>query len=105
MAERTSSLARLFAVEAENDWRPKAACRGLDPDVFFVSEDVENRTERRERESTAKAVCARCLVIEDCLGYALAAGERYGIWGGLNADERRALKRRGTDQTATERVS
>lgn len=105
MAERTSSLARLFAVEAENDWRPRAACRGLDPDTFFVSDDVENRAERREREAAAKAVCARCPVVEECLAYALAAGERYGIWGGLNADERRALKRRSPGDAAAERVS
>lgn len=105
MAERTSSLARLFAVEAENDWRPKAACRGFDPDMFFVSEDVENRQERRDREAAAKQVCTRCAVVDECLSYALAAGERYGIWGGLNADERRALKRRGAEETAAERVS
>ena len=105
MAERTSSLARLFAVEAENDWRPLAACRGLDPDMFFASEDVENRQERRDREAAAKAVCARCTVVDDCLSYAIAAGERYGIWGGLNADERRAAKRRTAEETAAERVS
>jgi WhiB family redox-sensing transcriptional regulator len=105
MAERTSSLARLFAVEAENDWRQRAACNGLDPDMFFVSEDVENRQERRDREAAAKAVCARCTVVEDCLSYALAAGERYGIWGGLNSDERRALRRRDADEAAAERVS
>jgi WhiB family redox-sensing transcriptional regulator len=105
MAERTSSLARLFAVEAENDWRPKAACNGLDPDMFFASEDLENRQERRDREAAAKTVCARCTVVEECLDYALAAGERYGVWGGLNADERRALKRRGADEGAAERVS
>ena len=105
MAERTSSLARLFAVEAENDWRQKAACKGLDPDMFFASEDIENRQERRDREATAKAVCARCGVVEECLSYALAAGERYGVWGGLNADERRALTRRGADESAAERVS
>lgn len=105
MAERTSSLARLFAVEAENDWRPKAACRGLDPDMFFASEDVDNRQERRDREASAKAVCAHCGVVQECLDYALAAGERYGVWGGMNADERRALKRRSPDEAAAERVS
>jgi WhiB family redox-sensing transcriptional regulator len=105
MAERTSSLARLFAVEAENDWRLRAACKGLDPDMFFASEDLENRQERRDREAAAKAVCARCAVTEECLDYATRAGERYGIWGGLNSEERRALRRRDTDPAATERVS
>lgn len=105
MNERTSSLARLFAVEAENDWRRRAACAGLDPELFFASEDVENRQERRERDAAAKAVCGRCAVVDDCLAYALEARERYGIWGGLTADERRELGRRGAASSPAERVS
>jgi WhiB family transcriptional regulator, redox-sensing transcriptional regulator len=104
MNERTSELARLFAVEPENDWRSSAACRGLDPDVFFA-DDFENKQERAEREALAKAVCQSCEVSEDCLGYALKAGERYGIWGGLNAQERRALSRKLPPPSAGERVS
>lgn len=103
--ERTSPLARLFAVEAENDWRQNAACAGLDPELFFSSEEVENRQERREREAAAKAVCGRCTVVDDCLAYALEARERYGIWGGLTADERRELGRRGAPSSPAERVS
>ena len=34
--ERTSSLARLFAVEPENDWRMNAACKGLDPEQLMA---------------------------------------------------------------------
>jgi len=105
--ERTSSLARLFAVEPENDWRADAACKGLDPEQFFSSDDdIYTKHERQEREATAKAVCVRCDVKRDCLSYAIAAGERYGIWGGLNAQERRALVRNRTSETkAAERVS
>jgi WhiB family redox-sensing transcriptional regulator len=105
MSERTSSLARLFAVEPENDWRPEAACRGLDPELFFSSDDIVNRQERLEREAEAKAVCTRCTVRNDCLSYALDAGERYGIWGGLNPQERRALGRGRSQGPAAERVS
>jgi WhiB family redox-sensing transcriptional regulator len=105
MSERTSSLARLFAVEPENDWRPEAACRGLDPELFFSSDEIVNRQERLEREAEAKAVCTRCTVRTDCLTYALDAGERYGIWGGLNAQERRALGRSRAQDPAAERVS
>ena len=96
MPERTSSLARLFAVEPENDWRTKAACKGIDPEFFFSSdaaEDAANKNERIEREAEAKAVCARCSVRAECLDYAVAAGEKYGIWGGLNPQERRAYVR------------
>jgi WhiB family redox-sensing transcriptional regulator len=105
MSERVSSLARLFAVEPENDWRPEAACRGLDPELFFSSDDIANRQERLEREAEAKAVCTRCTVRTDCLSYALDAGERYGVWGGLTAQERRALGRSRSGSAAAERVS
>jgi WhiB family transcriptional regulator, redox-sensing transcriptional regulator len=93
MTNRTSSLARLFAVEPENDWRPLAACRGVDPELFFSSDDLPNKHERIEREAAAKAVCNRCNVRQECLLYAIAAGERYGIWGGMNPQERRAYAR------------
>jgi len=105
MTERVSSLARLFAVEPENDWRPEAACNGLDPELFFSSDDIVNRQERLEREAEAKAVCTRCSVRNECLSYALEAGERYGIWGGLSPQERRALGRTRSGAAAAERVS
>jgi WhiB family redox-sensing transcriptional regulator len=108
MAERTSSLARLFRTsEPENDWRATAACKGLDPEMFFASEDLPNKQDRIEREATAKAICTHCVVRQDCLTYAIAAGERYGIWGGLNPQERRAYvrTRRADDGSEAERVS
>lgn len=105
MSERTSPLARLFAVEPENDWRLQAACRGIDPELFFSSDEIVNRQERTEREAEAKAVCTRCVVRDPCLSYAVAAGERYGIWGGLTSQERRALGRARRSDSAAERVS
>jgi WhiB family transcriptional regulator, redox-sensing transcriptional regulator len=33
-------------------------------------------------------------VREDCLEYALANGEKFGIWGGLSERERRRIRRR-----------
>ena len=39
----------------------------------------------------AKRLCANCPVRADCLEAALARHETYGIWGGLNELERRAL--------------
>lgn len=107
MTDRTSSLARLFAVEPENDWRVDAACKGMDPEHFFSSDDDgANKHERAEREASAKAVCVHCEVRRECLSYAIEAGERYGIWGGMNAQERRALARnRSTDERSEEAVS
>ncbi|HUZ44711.1 MAG TPA: WhiB family transcriptional regulator [Acidimicrobiales bacterium] len=66
-------------------WRKRAACQGVDPDVFYpVSE---------EDADTAKAVCAQCPVREACLEYALAYRERDGVWGGATERERRRIVR------------
>jgi WhiB family redox-sensing transcriptional regulator len=43
----------------------------------------------RPRRSASGATCA-----SECLEYALANDERFGIWGGLSERERRKLKKR-----------
>lgn len=98
-------LAELFSGDAENDWRHDAACRSLDPTVFFSPDAFENKQEKEEREVAAKAVCTGCRVRDECLDYALKAGERYGIWGGTTPHERRTLLRRRTREADSERVS
>ena len=54
-------------------WQQHALCAQTDPE--------------------AKAVCQACQVREDCLEYALANDERFGIWGGMSERERRRLRR------------
>ena len=44
----------------------------------------------------AKRICQTCTVQTECLEYALANDERFGIWGGLSERERRRLKRRAS---------
>ena len=66
-------------------WRDRAACRGLDPDIFYPVSD--------EDAETAKSICAECPVREACLEYALANRERDGVWGGATERERRRLIR------------
>ena len=69
-----------------------AACKGADPDLFF-GPDAEFVTARQQREAAAKAICAGCPVRLECLAYALDTSQAYGIWGGANEDERRAMRR------------
>lgn len=73
------------------DWREQAACLSADPELFFPVGNTGSALDQIER---AKAVCARCPVTEMCLQYAMDTNQDYGVWGGLNEDERRTLKRR-----------
>lgn len=66
-------------------WRQRAACRGVDPDVFYPATD--------EEAEEAKAVCVQCSVRESCLEYALNNRERDGVWGGATERERRRILR------------
>jgi WhiB family redox-sensing transcriptional regulator len=74
------------------DWRHRAACRDEDPELFFPIGTTGPAVLQVEE---AKAVCHRCTVIDDCLSWALESGQDAGVWGGLDEDERHALKRRG----------
>lgn len=62
------------------DWYRRAACRGMDPEMFFPN--------RGSRAAEARAVCATCPVRAECL----EAGrlEHYGVWGGTTFKERQA---------------
>ncbi len=82
---------RVSGVRGLSSWRLRAACRDIDSAVFF-SPDGERGPERLAREARAKAICARCPVIRECAAYALLAGERYGVWGGLSEQDRAALR-------------
>lgn len=73
------------------DWRHRAACRDTaDPDLFFP--EGTTGPARRQTEA-AKAICATCAVKPQCLTWALAMGERTGVWGGLDPAERATLPR------------
>ena len=50
--------------------------------------------ERALCAQTDPRVCLTCDVQAECLDYALAHDERFGIWGGLSERERRKLKKR-----------
>jgi WhiB family redox-sensing transcriptional regulator len=69
----------------ERGWQSRANCMGVDPELFFP--------ERGSSTREAKEVCRGCVVREDCLEYALANGEKFGIWGGMSERERRRVRR------------
>ena len=70
---------------ADANWRLRAACLSMDPDLFFPISEVGEGIEQTAR---AKAVCAGCPVPAECLAFALATRQAHGIWGGQTERER-----------------
>ncbi len=73
-------------------WQESGACREGSGSDFYPPMHTERKHERLARERRAKSVCASCPVRYECLQHAIRVDERYGIWGGLNQDERRLLR-------------
>lgn len=70
----------------DRTWQNEANCLGVDPDLFFPERGASTRE--------AKEVCNNCVVREECLEYAIANSEKFGIWGGLSERERRRIRRK-----------
>lgn len=73
------------------NWRAHAACLNTDPKMFFP---IGASPLALEQTREAKRICDGCKVCAQCLDWALATNQEAGVWGGLSADERRALRHR-----------
>ena len=85
----SQGIAGLLGIGLEADaqsWQERALCAETDPEAFFPEKGCSTRE--------AKKICTGCEVKAECLEYALANDERFGIWGGLSERERRRLRRR-----------
>ena len=66
------------------------ACAETDPELFFpVRQEGETTSDWEYRQSVPKTICNGCFHQAACLEYAFAAGERYGVWGGVDLEEER----------------
>ena len=70
---------------APPEWMAAGLCAEVDPDLFYPESGAPNRD--------AKRVCGGCEVRAECLAYALAHRERFGVWGGTTERERRRMRR------------
>lgn len=66
-------------------WQSEAACLDQDPDIFFPEQGGSSKA--------ARAICADCKVKRECLAYALANNEQFGIWGETSERQRRKLRK------------
>ena len=89
--DRSDTARELYLLEGDGHgedggWQDRGLCAQTDPEAFFPEKGGSTRE--------AKKVCLTCDVRQECLEYALANDERFGIWGGLSERERRKLKKR-----------
>jgi WhiB family transcriptional regulator, redox-sensing transcriptional regulator len=80
------------------NWQAAAACLSADLDLFFP---VSTAGPAERQVARAKRICARCAVRAECLDFALAHEQFYGIWGGTTPEERRRHRRRSRRAAAT----
>ena len=74
----------------DHAWRGRAACRGAATGLFFPD---GHQPGYWAQVAEAKAVCAGCIVREQCRTWALAHPAERGMWGGLTEAERRRLRK------------
>ena len=78
------------ALGAYASWRLNAACRQVDPELFFP---IGTTGPAIDQVGQAKGICQGCPVREACLGWALRNQIAFGIWGGTTEEDRQALRR------------
>jgi WhiB family redox-sensing transcriptional regulator len=78
------TLIEALAVD-DLSWQDYSNCRGADADLFFPERGASTRK--------AKSICGACQVQAECLEFAIANSEKFGIWGGLSERERRKIRK------------
>jgi hypothetical protein len=74
------------------EWRIKAACRGLPFEIFFP----EFGSDLFDPYADARSICAICPVTEQCLKVSesfASSGDRNGMFGGLSPAERKKIRK------------
>lgn len=61
------------------------------PDLYFVDEETPGFL---VLSRYAKELCSGCPVRNLCAEYALTNHESFGVWGGMNPADRKAIRRR-----------
>ena len=84
MSDDLLDIASFLSDYRERSWIKDAACRGMDPNIFFPERGASTDI------SLAKETCAECPVKEQCREY--GEMERFGFWGGVSARGRAKLR-------------
>jgi WhiB family redox-sensing transcriptional regulator len=84
------------------NWIERGACIDEDPELFFPVGTTPPAVEQTRR---AIAVCSGCPVRVDCLRWALDTSQDAGVWGGLDEESRRDIRRARRRAAAAIRAS
>ena len=63
-----------------------------DPEEWFSDRSRGGQSRLRDRREAAR-LCHGCPVLHECLEYAVATRQRYGVWGGMSERDRTVLTR------------
>lgn len=66
-----------------------------DPDLFFFEDELPTNMRPAVQLAEARTYCQKCPLSYECLEYALAADEPFGIYGGFTRKERVKLAGKG----------
>jgi WhiB family transcriptional regulator, redox-sensing transcriptional regulator len=86
--------------ETDLDWQARAACLTTDLDLMFPEPPgADGKKTYVSQVAAAKQVCGYCPVRRQCLAYALANDEMFGVWGGRTRRERLRIERLAAAQS------
>lgn len=77
----TKAVPQFLALVEELSVGEPVPCRRESPELWWAT---------KSKWEEAKGLCRQCRAREACLDYALAADERFGVWGGRAPNERKA---------------
>jgi WhiB family redox-sensing transcriptional regulator len=77
-----------------------ALCAQADPEAWFAYAEFRRGTHaRRDALAYIKGICAACSLMVACRDYGLETRQPYGVWGGLDEDDRETVLKDGADAT------
>ena len=88
--------------DASIEWRRDAACKDLDPNLFFP---IGVTGPAVDQIAAAKSICGQCSAQAACLDFAITTNQEFGVWGGTTEDERRVLRRQWRARIRRERAA
>jgi WhiB family redox-sensing transcriptional regulator len=95
MSTHQTSSVRAQAPGERKDWRHDAYCRDHDPELWFGTGDSSPGHDLHQWELAAKWACTEhCSVRAECLAWAFQSDQKFGVAGGMAAQERERVQRR-----------